>query len=228
MNKEAIKILIADDHAIIREGIKRIIGFEEDICVIEEAENGAKALSALTTCSPDIILLDCNMPLKNGIEVLETVKTQHEAIKVIMLTVENDRKTIHTAIDIGADGYMLKDSAGTEIVSAIRQVYKGEKYIDKSLISLLFLDIKSKDQQSNSLLDTLSKRELEVLCHIAKGQSNKEIGEKLYLSEKTIKNYATQLFRKIGAADRVQAAIMAFENDIEIYYKEKYKHEQGL
>ena len=219
MKEEGIKVFIADDHAIIREGLKRIISFEEDISVIEEAENGERALELLATCKPDVILLDCNMPLKNGIEVLQNVKEENETIKVIMLTVENDRKTIHTAIDIGAEGYMLKDSAGTEIVSAIKTVYQGEKYIDKSLISLLFSDIKSKNIKTDNPLDVLSKREVEVLVKISKGLSNKEIGEQLYLSEKTIKNYATNLFRKINVDDRVQATIVALKNNIEEYYE---------
>lgn len=225
MIKEEIKVLIADDHAIIREGLKRIISFEEDIEIVGEAEDGEKVISLLQRIAPDVVLLDCNMPVKNGIEVLKFIKTDNEAIKVIMLTIENDRNTIHAAIDIGADGYVLKDSAGTEIVNAIRMVYKGEKYIDKSLVSMLFLDIKSKDKKPNSTLDKLSKREIEVLINISKGLSNKEIGEKLYLSEKTVKNYATNLFRKIDVEDRVQATIFAIENRIEECYKKRYSEE---
>lgn len=225
MIKGEIKVLIADDHAIIREGLKRIISFEEDIEIVGEAEDGEKVISLLQRIAPDVVLLDCNMPVKNGIEVLKFIKTDNEAIKVIMLTIENDRNTIHAAIDIGADGYVLKDSAGTEIVNAIRMVYKGEKYIDKSLVSMLFLDIKSKDKKPNSTLDKLSKREIEVLINISKGLSNKEIGEKLYLSEKTVKNYATNLFRKIDVEDRVQATIFAIENRIEEYYKKRYSEE---
>lgn len=225
MKKEVIKVFIVDDHDIIREGLKRIISFDEGISVIAEAENGEKALELLGSCKPDVILLDCNMPFKSGIEVLESVKKQREDIKIIMLTIENDRQTIHTAIDIGADGYMLKDSAGTEIISAIKMVHEGEKYIDKSLISLLFTDIKSKSKKADSLLDVLSKRECEVLVKISKGLSNKEIGEQLYLSEKTIKNYATALFRKISVDDRVQATIVALQNNVEDYYKIRYGDE---
>ncbi|MBL4936596.1 response regulator transcription factor [Clostridium sp. YIM B02515] len=223
--KGEIKVLIADDHAIIREGLKRIISFEEDIEIVGEAEDGDKVISLLERIVPDVVLLDCNMPIKNGIEVLKSIKNNSETIKVIMLTIENDRNTIHAAIHIGADGYVLKDSAGTEIVNAIRMVYKGEKYIDKSLVSMLFLDIKSKDRKYSSALDKLSKREIEVLIKISKGLSNKEIGEQLFLSEKTIKNYATNLFRKIDVDDRVQATIFAIENKIEEYYKKRYSEE---
>jgi len=223
MKSEVIRILIADDHEIIRQGLKRIISFEEDMDIAAEAENGEKALTILEQQEFDVVLLDCNMPIKNGIAVLESVKQQGDKTKVIMLTVENDRKTIHTAINIGADGYMLKDSAGTEIVNAIRIVHMGEKYIDKSLVSILFTDIKIKENYEPNVLDKLSKREVEVLINISKGLSNKEVGQQLYLSEKTIKNYATNLFRKIGVEDRVQATILAIENNIRDYYTKKYE-----
>lgn len=223
MKNEVIRILIADDHDIIREGLKRIISFEEDMNIIAEAENGEKALKLLKQKELDVAVLDCNMPIMNGIQVLGSVKEHEDKVKVIMLTVENDRKTIRTAIDNGADGYMLKDSAGTEIVNAIRMVQKGEKYIDKSLVSILFSDIKIKAKKEQNVLDKLSRREVEVLLKISKGLSNKEIGEQLYLSEKTVKNYATNIFRKINAADRVKATILAIENKIEEYYINKYE-----
>lgn len=220
MKDEVIKVLIADDHDLIRQGLKRIISFEEDMEIVCEAENGEKALENIKQHELDVILLDCNMPVMNGIQVLESIKQQENNIKVIMLTVENDRSTIHKAIDIGADGYMLKDSAGTEIVNAIRLVKKGEKYIDKSLVSILFTDIKIKEKKASNVLDSLSQRELEVLLKISQGLSNKEIGAQLYLSEKTVKNYATNLFRKINASDRVQATIIAIQNNIEKYLED--------
>jgi len=221
MKNEGIRILIADDHDIIRQGLKRIISFEEDMDIVCEAENGDKALKLLNQHELDVVVLDCNMPIMSGIEALRSIKAQGDKIKVIMLTVENDRKTISDAINIGADGYMLKDSAGTEIANAIRIVYKGEKYIDKSLVSILFSNIKIKANKVPSILDKLSKREVEVLIKISKGFSNKEIGEQLYLSEKTVKNYATNLFRKINVKDRVQATILAIENNVDEYYISK-------
>jgi two-component system, NarL family, response regulator DegU len=221
MKKQVIRVCIADDHDIIRQGLKRIISFEEDLTVASEAGNGEKALEMLKLYEPDVLLLDFNMPLLNGIEVLKIIKEQESNVKVIMLTVENDRKTLREAIDIGADGYLLKDSACEEIVNAIKTVFNGEKYIDKSLVSLLFLDIKSNNKSNASILDSLSKREIEVLMEISKGLSNKEIGQQLYLSEKTVKNYATNLFRKINVDDRVQATILALNNNIVGYYKSK-------
>lgn len=226
MKNGEIKILIADDHDLIRQGLKRILSFEEGFCIVGEAENGERALEMIKQHKPDVLLLDVNMPLIDGIKVLERVKEEGSTVKIIMLTIENQRQTIRQAINIGVDGYVLKDSAGEEIIEAIKTVYNGEKYIDKSLVSLLFSDIKNKDIKTTSILDTLSKREIEVLLKISKGLSNKEIGEKLYLSEKTIKNYATNLFIKINAHDRVQATIIGLENHIEDYYKLKFEEQK--
>ncbi|MCT8975116.1 response regulator transcription factor [Clostridium sp. CX1] len=223
MKNVMIRILIADDHDIVRQGVRRIISFEDDMVVAFDAKNGEEALKLLTEHQIDVVLLDCNMPIMNGIQALESIRDQGINTKVIMLTVENDRKTINTAIEIGADGYMLKDSAGTEIVNAIRLVYNGEKYIDKSLVSILFSHIKIKEEKTLSVLDNLSKREVEVLIEISKGLSNKEIGQQLYISEKTVKNYATNLFKKINVNDRVQATILALQNNIEEYYINKYR-----
>jgi two-component system, NarL family, response regulator DegU len=222
MNSGQIKILIADDHSLIREGLKRIISFEENLTVIGEAENGEMVMLPIKQNKPDVMLLDMNMPLMSGIEVLKKIKELSNDIKVIMLTVENDSSIIHEAIDMGADGYMLKDSAGTEIVNAIRTVYKGEKYIDKSLVSLLFSGIRNSSKKTSCVLDVLSKREVEVLMKISEGFSNKEIGEQLYLSEKTVKNYATSIFRKLQVNDRVQATITAIQNKIESYYRLRF------
>lgn len=223
MKTAEIKVLIADDHELIREGIKRIISFDEDLVLIGEASDGERALEILENNEVDVMLLDFNMPKLNGIEVLKTLKEEKHTVKVIMLTIENDKRTIREAIDIGADGYMLKDTAGKEIVNAIRLVSGGEKYIDKSLVSLLFSEIKKKDKTIHNVLDTLSKRELEILIKISKGLSNKEIGQELYISEKTVKNYISSLFRKINTDDRVKATIFALENEIENYCNSNFK-----
>ncbi|MBZ9687704.1 response regulator transcription factor [Clostridium estertheticum] len=223
MKKEEIKVLIADDHDLIRQGLMRIISFEDDIIIVGEAENGEKVLDMLKSCEPDVILLDMKMPLMDGLEVLQRVKEKLKSIKIIMLTVENDMTFILDAINNGADGYVLKDSAGTEIVEAIRTVYGGDKYIDKLLVSALFSGFKIKEKNKQCILDSLSKREIEVLLYISKGLSNKDIGERLFISEKTVKNYATNLFRKIGAHDRVHAAIFALDQHIQLYYESKFQ-----
>lgn len=209
-----IKLLIADDHALIREGLKRMLEFEEDLSFLGESCNGQELLDILKEEEPNIALLDMNMPVMDGIETLREIKKNHQNIKVIMLTVENDRNTIQKAIETGADGYVLKDSAGEEIVNAIRTVFNGGQYIDKSLVNILFSALRSSEPKGDNILKTLTTRELEILSKISEGHSNKEIGEQLFISEKTVKNYATKIFRKIGVDDRVQATILAIKNNI--------------
>lgn len=231
MKIQAINILIVDDHDLIIQGLKRVIDFDENINIVGEANNGEKALAMVGIHQPDVVLLDMKMPVMDGIEVLKKIKSNNSNIKVIILTVEDDKKMIKDALNNGADGYLLKESVGKEIVEAIHVVYKGENYIDRSLVSLLFSSIREKEdivERHDNILDVLTKRELEVLLYISNGFSNQEIGDKLYLSEKTIKNYATKLFRKLKVKDRVHATIVAIKNDIEEYYNKKNVKKQGL
>jgi len=223
MRAKEIRIVIADDHDLIRQGLRTIIGLEEDLKILREVENGKLLLEVLKIHEADVVLLDVNMPIINGLEGLKRIKETYPTVRVIMLTIEKFDSTIRKAIDIGADGYVLKDSAGTEIVEAIRTVYNGEKYIDKSLVTMLFNQMTMKDEVKTSALDDLSRRELEVLREIARGHGNRKIGENLFISEKTVKNYATNVFRKLEVEDRVQATIFAIENDVEAYYDQHYE-----
>ena len=216
MTEGKIKILIADDHDLIRQGLKSILNFEEDFIVAGEASNGEEAILLITQYKPDVLLMDINMPLMSGIEVLKKIKTSGLDVKVLLLTVESDKKTILDAIEIGADGYILKGSSTQELVDGIRRVYNDENYIDKSLVSMLFKKVATKNVE-NEIIKLLSKRDIEILNLISKGYSNKEIGDMLYLSEKTIKNNATRIFKIIGVTDRVHATIYAIEHKISEY-----------
>ncbi|MFL0247770.1 response regulator [Candidatus Clostridium stratigraminis] len=218
MIETEINVLIADDHELIREGLKKLISLEDDLKLVGEACNGEEALKIIKYIKVDVMVLDFNMPKLNGIEVMKMLKEKGKDIKVIILTIENERRTLNNAIEMGADGYVLKESSGIEIVNAIRTVYGGEKYIDKSLVSLLFSQIKKKDNVVQNIIDSLTKREVEILIKISKGLSNKEIGQELFLSEKTVKNYISNIFKKINTDDRVKATIFALENRIESYY----------
>ncbi|MDU5110940.1 MAG: response regulator transcription factor [Clostridium sp.] len=224
--KNIIKVIVVDDHSLIREGLNRIISFEEDLMITGEFSNGEELLTNIDINECNVVLLDINMPIKSGIETLKDIKALSNELKVVMLTVENDRKTIMQAIELGADAYILKESAGAEVVNAIRNVYEGEKYIDKSLIKVMFSDFKKAVNIKNAEkenLEFLTNRELNILFEISRGLKNKEIAEKLFLSEKTIKNYITSIFKKIEVEDRVQATIFAIRNNIEEYYKERFK-----
>ncbi|WP_195264332.1 MULTISPECIES: response regulator transcription factor [unclassified Clostridium] len=231
MINDKIRVIVVDDHDLIREGLNRIISFEEDLIICGEFRNGEELLNNIKEYDPDVILLDINMPGKNGIETLKILKILYPNIKIVMLTVENDRKTIMESIDIGADAYILKESAGSEIVNAIRNVYLDEKYIDKSLIKAMFLDIKNDVMWKNKEIESLkllTNRELNILYEISKGLKNKEIAEKLFLSEKTVKNYITSIFKKIEVEDRVQATIYALRNNVADFYNDKLNNENKM
>ena len=212
-----IKVLIADDHDLIRQGLKSIISYENDLVVAGEAGNGEEVFRTLELYKPDVLLMDINMPLMSGIEVLKALKAQDNPVKVLLLTVESDKKTILEAIEIGADGYILKGSSTEELIEGIRRVYNDENYIDKSLVTLLFMRVTQSEPESK-LLKELSSRDLEILMYISKGLSNKEIGNQMFLSEKTIKNNATRIFKILEVRDRVQATIYAIENRVEELY----------
>lgn len=213
-----IKVVVVDDHDLIREGLNRIISFEEDLLIYEKLKNGKEVIEYLASNDvPDVILLDINMPYMNGIEVLKILKEEYKSIKVIMLTVENEKKTILEAMDMGADGYILKESAGSDIVTAIRRVYNDENYIDKSLLNIMFTGIKNELELTDGrkeITKILTKREISILKELSNGLKNKEIAERLFLSEKTVKNYITSIFKKIGVEDRVKATLFAIKNNI--------------
>jgi len=215
-----INIIITDDHFLIREGLCKIISLEENMNIISNCSSAKELFDILenNNNTPDVILLDINMPGENGLETLKKIKDNYKNIKVIMLTVENDKKTIKNALQIGTDGYILKESAGSEIVTAINSVVKNNIHIDKNLLKIISYDVTVKNTKDIAIV--LNKKEIEILYHIANGLTNKEISEKIDLAEKTVKNYCWEIFKKINVKNRVDASIFAFKNDIENVYLE--------
>lgn len=211
--KMAIKIMIADDHSMIREGLKSLLELEGDIQVVAEAEDGVDCLEKLKICTPDVLLLDINMPRKNGLEVLQTLKSSKSKVKVLVLTVHNEVEYLMKAVDIGVDGYILKDSESTELKKAIFSIVEGENYIQPSLIPSLNSKMIEKNRDEGKI-ESLTKRELEVLKLLAVGMYNKEVAEKLNISERTVKNHVSNIFKKIEVTDRTQAAVFAIRNNL--------------
>ena len=193
--KMAIKIMIADDHSMIREGLKSLLELEGDIQVVAEAEDGVDCLEKLKICTPDVLLLDINMPRKNGLEVLQTLKSSKSKVKVLVLTVHNEVEYLMKAVDIGVDGYILKDSESAELKKAIFSIVEGENYIQPSLIPSLNSKMIEKNRDEGKI-ESLTKRELEVLKLLAVGMYNKEVAEKLNISERTVKNHVSNIFKK--------------------------------
>lgn len=212
--KDKIEIIIADDHMMIREGLKQLLELDGTMKVIAEANDGEECLNLLNKkIHPDILLLDINMPKKNGIEVLEYIKQNKIPVKVLILTVHNEVEYLLKAVDIGIDGYLLKDSSYDELKEAIDVIISGNTYIQPSLLPAL--NESMEDYALNKeKIEWLTKRELDVLRLISKGCSNKKISDELTISERTVKNHISHIFRKIDVEDRTQAAVFAIRNKI--------------
>lgn len=207
------KVMIADDHNLIREGLKQLLEFDGKIEIISEASNGVECLDKLQNLLPDVLLLDINMPEKNGLEVLEEIKKMKYEVKVLILTVHNELEYLLKAVDIGVDGYILKDSESSELKKAIDAVLAGENYIQASLIPALNNRLANRDIDKDKI-ESLTGRELEVLIQVASGMFNKEIATNLNISERTVKNHISNIFKKIDVSDRTQAAVFAIKNNI--------------
>lgn len=208
-----INIMIVDDHSMIREGLKQLLELDGDIKVIEEAKDGKECLSKLETCHPDVLLLDINMPQMNGLQVLEILKENNNDIKILVLTMHNEIEYLLKAVEIGINGYMLKDSSFTELKEAIVAVNKGEDYIQPGLIPMLHSEITKRNSDQEKLA-SLTKREYEVLKLLAVGMFNKDIAANLVISERTVKNHVSNIFRKLDVTDRTQAAVFAIRSNI--------------
>lgn len=214
MKNKMITVLIADDHALIREGIKQILELEEDISVVGQANDGEEAFELAEKLNPDIILLDINMPKLNGIETLRRFKDMGIKSKVIILTIHEDKEYILKTLKLGANGYLLKDSSANTLIEGIRKVAKGDNYIQPSVADLVNSTNNDVDNKIIEKIKSLTNREYEVLVLIAEGLNNKDIAERLYISEKTVKNHVSNIFKKLDLNDRVQAAIFAYKNNI--------------
>lgn len=212
-----IKIVIADDHSMIREGLKQLLELDGDITVIGEAGNGEECLKLIETLHPDVVLLDINMPVMNGLKMLETLRSSvNRNQKVLILTIHNEVEYLMKAVDIGVEGYVLKDAESAVLKNAINKVYLGENYIDFTMVPLLNEKIAREKEKVED--EKLTRREIEVLKLLAEGLFNKEIAYKLSISEKTVKNHVSNIFKKIGVFDRTQAAVYAIKNNIvELY-----------
>ena len=213
MGSKVIKVMIVDDHIMMREGIKKLLEFDKSIEVIEQASDGLECLEKIEGVKPDILLLEIDMPQMNGIEVLEKLKEQNNPVKVLVLTVHSEIEYLVKAIDIGASGYILKDSGSAELKNAIQCIMENNPYIQPSLIPALKSRLVVRDIDKEKL-EALTKREMEILTQVASGMFNKEIANNLDISERTVKNHISNIFKKIDVSDRTQAAVFAIRNNL--------------
>lgn len=209
----SIKVLIVDDHSMIREGLKQLLEIDKDIDVIGEATNGEEAIEKTKELMPEVLLLDINIPKLNGIEVLKIIKKDNMNTKVVFLTIHNEIDYIIKAIDNKCDGYVLKDSNSSLLKRAIYTVWKGEVFIQPELIPSLNQALMNREEKEEKHKE-LTVRELEVLKLVAEGYFNKDIAVKLDISERTVKNHMSNIFKKIEVSDRTQAAVYAIKHSI--------------
>jgi DNA-binding NarL/FixJ family response regulator len=210
---DLIRVLIAEDHAMIREGLKQLLELEKDLKVVASVPDGQQAVDAYHSMKPDVVLLDINMPRKNGLEAVQEIRAYDADARVLMLTIHQDREYLFKALELGAMGYVLKDAESRVLIEAIRTVHAGQTYIHASMAKELiteFKRIKSGDDNPNQL----SPRELEVLKLLAGGMVNKDIASTLFISEKTVKNHISSIFRKLEVQDRTQAAVYAIKHHL--------------
>jgi DNA-binding NarL/FixJ family response regulator len=208
-----IKLLIVDDHAVLRDGLKTIIESEDDIKVIGEAVSGSDALNKVNELAPNIILMDINLPGMNGVEVTRILKQQYPQIRVLILTMHSHEEYFMAAIKEGADGYLLKDAPSDQVVEAVRTVFHGESVIHPSLTRKL-LNFHQQNQRKDKEENSLTEREREVLTCLVEGLTNKEIGERLFVSDKTVKIHVSNIFKKLNVKSRSQVIIHAVQNKL--------------
>lgn len=202
-----IRIVIADDHPLIREGLRRIIEFEDGIEVIAEVGDGQGAINMARKLSFDILLMDLNMPGVNGLEAGRVIRREYPSIGILVLTVDDSDEKIFQVLQLGVAGYLLKDVDSKTLIQSIRKVYAGEPILSPTVIGKLL----GQFTQPSPLKNTcgLSEREMEILYYVVRGSSNREIGASLFISEKTVKNHLSSIYRKLEVEDRTQAALKA-------------------
>lgn len=206
-----MKVIIVDDDGLIRDSLKLVLGLEEDIEVIGTAKNGMEAFELCKADKPDIVLMDIRMPVMDGVLGTKLIKENFRDVKVVVLTTFKDDEYIREAVMNGAEGYILKNQSTDSIIESLRTVHKGNTVFEKDVVNAITGMIKEERSKRPSDYN-LSEREFEVLSLIAEGLSNKEISEKLFLGEGTIRNYITNILEKLELRDRTQLAIFYLKN----------------
>ncbi|MGI6604008.1 MAG: response regulator [bacterium] len=208
---EKIRVLVVDDHPLVRSGIRKVVELEDDVVIVGEAGTGKEALAQVAATKPHVVLMDLDLPDTSGVEVTKEIKARYPEVGVVALTIHDGRDYLVEMVRAGAAGYVLKDVEPGGLVSAIRAVYEGNSYMSPAAAKKLLGEFTrlSSHQGVDETADGLTAREQDVLRLIARGHSNREIGEALEISEKTVKNHVTSIFRKIGVDDRTEAALYA-------------------
>ncbi|MGI5835597.1 MAG: response regulator [Chloroflexota bacterium] len=211
-----LRVLIADDHTLFREGMRQLLEMERDIEVIGEASDGIEVLAQARDLQPDVILMDINMPVVNGVTAISQILAERPEIGIIVLTMFKEDQYVFDAMRAGARGYLLKDAKPSDLIFAIRMVARGASLIDPRMTTTVLKEFRrlASQVEPDQGVGGLTPKELEILKLLATGLSNKEIGRRLCLAEKTVKNYLSTIFQKLQINDRVQAAIYALRHGL--------------
>ncbi|SNT54897.1 DNA-binding response regulator, NarL/FixJ family, contains REC and HTH domains [Asanoa hainanensis] len=207
----SVRVLLVDDQALFREALAMLLGVHPDIEVVGEAGDGARALAAVTTTRPDVVLMDLRMPVLDGVAATRRLRAEHPGVQVIALTTFDDDEDVFAALRAGALGYLLKDVSSERLVEAVLAAARGESVLQPSVAAKLVARIAAEPAAPAPLSVSLSERELEVVRLLAGGRSNREIAAALFLAEGTVKNHVTNVLGKLDARDRTQAALRARE-----------------
>ncbi len=202
-----IRVVIADDHPLLREGLRRIIEFEEGIEVIAEVGDGQGAINVTRSLTFDILLMDLNMPGVNGLEACKVIRRERPDIGIIVLTIDDSDEKVFQVLQLGVAGYLLKDVDPKTLIESIRKVHDGEPILSPLVTGKLIGHLARPNIPKETF--GLSSREMDILIYVTRGSSNREIGQALFISEKTVKNHLSSIFRKLEVDDRTQAALKA-------------------
>jgi len=205
--RRVIRIVVADDHALFREGLRRILDLEKDIKIVGEAKDGSETLELIDRLRPDVILMDISLPGPNGIRITRKIRKKHKKLQVIMLSMYEDTAHIIESFQAGASGYVIKTGPSSELLQTIRSVFREGVSIPPVIERKLLKGIRQPELFAEPKRVTLTKREVRILNLVASGSTNKEIATRLFISEKTVKNHLNHIYRKLGVKNRAQAVV---------------------
>ena len=212
-----VRVLICDDQTVVREGLAAILSTDDEIEVVGLARNGEEALALAATDRPDVVLMDLNMPVMNGIQATQRLRLRHPAVRVLVLTTYADDAWVMDAIRAGAAGYLLKDTRRDDLVAAIKGTAEGKSFLDPAVAGTLMRQMTAEPAArpvDAGQVDALTERELDVLRLLAQGYSNPEIAQRMHLAAGTVRNYVSTILQKLGVGDRTQAAVVALQRGL--------------
>jgi DNA-binding NarL/FixJ family response regulator len=214
MSLKAIRVLLADDHAIFRDGLRAILDRQKDIVVVSEAGDGVEAVKKAAELAPDIVLMDINMPVMDGVRASRLITAQDQRVGIIILTMYREDEYVFEAIKAGARGYVVKDARAREVLKAIRAVHRGEALIDPATATKLLEEFRRLAEGQRKELFDLNEQVIEILRLVAQGATNKEIAEAIHFSEQTIKNKLSIIFQKLHVNNRAEATASAIREGL--------------